>query len=209
MFIYVCKVSLVPVSTRRRNARGSGALLREEILAAATDLLDAAQSESDLTLRGIACAAGITAPAIYAHFPDRDAILAALAERAWRDVVDEIRAAAAGGSDPRDRLHRGCATYVAYAQRHPQRYAMMTRAAALTPAAAEALGVVTRGLANCGTHAELPRIAAALSTALHGVAMLNRTDAPSMWLADISPTDVITTLVDSAVDQLDRAEENT
>ena len=126
-----------------------------------------------------------------------------------RDVVDEIRAAAAGGSDPRDRLHRGCATYVAYAQRHPQRYAMMTRAAALTPAAAEALGVVTRGLANCGTHAELPRIAAALSTALHGVAMLNRTDAPSMWLADISPTDVITTLVDSAVDQLDRAEENT
>jgi hypothetical protein len=54
----------------------------------------------------------------------------------------------------------------------------------------------------------LPRIAAALSTALHGVAMLNRTDAPSMWLADLSPTEVITTLVDSAVDQLHRAEEN-
>ena len=36
---------------------------------------------------------------------------------------------------------------VAFAQRHPQRYAMMTRAAALTPAAAEALGVVTRALA--------------------------------------------------------------
>lgn len=205
----------MPVSTRRRNARGNGVLLRDEILTAATDLLDAVDSESDLTLRGIACAAGITAPAIYAHFPDRDAIVAALAERAWHDVVDEIHAAAAAGSDPRDRLHRGCATDVAFAQRHPQRYAMMTRAAALTPAAAEALGVVTRALANCRVHPEqpapaaLPRIAAALSTALHGVAMLNRTDAPSMWLADVSPTEVITTLVDSAVDQLYRAEENT
>ena len=205
----------MPVSTRRRNARGSGVLLRDEILSAATGLLDAVDSEADLTLRGIACAAGITAPAIYAHFPDRDAIVAALAERGWHDVVDEIHAAAADGSDSRDRLHRGCATYVAFAQRHPLRYAMMTRAAALTPAAAEALGVVTRGLANCRAHpeqpapAELSRIAAALSTALHGVAMLNRTDAPSMWLADVSPTEVITTLVDSAVDQLHRAEENT
>lgn len=87
----------MPVSTRRRNARGNGVLLRDEILTAATDLLDAVDSESDLTLRGIACAAGITAPAIYAHFPDRDAIVAALAERAWHDVVDEIHAAAAAG----------------------------------------------------------------------------------------------------------------
>lgn len=213
-FIYVCIVIDVATPTRRRNARGSGVLLRDEILAAATALLDAADSEADLTLRGIAGAAGITAPAIYAHFPDRDAILTALAERAWRDVVVEIGQAAAPGADPRDRLHRGCATYVAFAQRHPLRYAMMTRAAALTPAASEALGVVTRGLANCRVHpdgpvpAELPRIAAALSTALHGVAMLNRTGTPSMWLADVSPTEVITTLVDSAVDQLNRAEEN-
>lgn len=203
------------VPSRRRNARGSGVLLRDEILTAATDLLDAAESESDLTLRGIACAAGITAPAIYAHFPDRDAILTALAERAWHDVVDEIHSAAADGVGPRDRLHRGCAAYVAFAQRHPMRYATMTRAAALTPAAAEALGVVTRGLANCRPRselpapAELPRIAAALSTALHGVAMLNRTDAPSMWLTDVSPAEVIATLVDSAVDQVNRAEENT
>ncbi len=199
---------------RRRNPRGSGALLRQEILAAADELLDAAESESELTLRGIACAAGITAPAIYAHFPDREAILTALAERAWRDVVVEIREAAAPGADPRDRLHRGCATYVAFAQRHPLRYAMMTGAAALTPATFEALGVVTRGLANCRANpdgpvpAELPRIAAALSTALHGLAMLNRTGTPSMWLSDVSPAEVITTLVDSAVDQLNRAEEN-
>ena len=74
---------------------------------------------------------------------------------------------------------------------------------------------MTRGLASCRTNptdppsADLPRIAAALSTALHGVAMLNRTDAPSMWLSDVSPAEVTRTLVDSAIDQQNRAEENT
>lgn len=214
MYVYGRKVTGMIDSPRRRNARGSGALLREEILAAATALLDASETESDLTLRGIACAAGITAPSIYAHFPDRDAILAAVVDRAWQDVVGEIREVAASGTDPRDRLHRGCAAYVAFAQRHPLRYAMMTRTSAVTPASREALGVVTRALANCRVSpeapgpAELPRIAAALSAALHGVAMLNRTDEPSMWLSDVSPADVITTLVDGAVGQLRQCEES-
>lgn len=213
--IYVCKVAAMSTLTRRRNARGSGALLREEILTAATELLDAADSESEVTLRRIAATAGITAPAIYAHFADREAILAAISERAWRDVVAEIRARAALGRTARDRLQRGCATYVTFAQRFPMRYALMTRTAALTPSAGDALQVVTRGLASCRANptdpssADLPRIAAALSTALHGVAMLNRTDAPSMWLSDVSPAEVTRTLVDSAIDQQNRAEENT
>ena len=207
--IYVCKVAAMSTLTR------SGALLREEILTAATELLDAADSESEVTLRRIAATAGITAPAIYAHFADREAILAAISERAWRDVVAEIRARAALGRTARDRLQRGCATYVTFAQRFPMRYALMTRTAALTPSAGDALQVVTRGLASCRANptdpssADLPRIAAALSTALHGVAMLNRTDAPSMWLSDVSPAEVTRTLVDSAIDQQNRAEENT
>ena len=93
-------------------------------MAAATELLDAADSESEVTLRRIAATAGITAPAIYAHFTDREAILAAIAERGWRDVVAEIRTRAALGTTPRDRLQRGCATYVAFAQRFPMRYAL-------------------------------------------------------------------------------------
>lgn len=68
---------------RKRNARGSGALLRDEILAAAAGPLDAAECEADLTLRGIASAAGISAPAIYAHLGRRDAILAAIVDQSW------------------------------------------------------------------------------------------------------------------------------
>ncbi len=191
---------------RKRNARGSGALLRAEILAAAGELLDAADRESDLTLRGIACAAGISAPAIYAHFEDRDAILSAIAEQSWQQVVADIRAEASAQDSARGRLLRGCQVYVAFAQRYPMRYALMTQTAGPSHSAREALGVLTAALAHCrqrpGTHPGAGRIAAALSTALHGVAMLNRTDVPAMWLSDASPDDVLRTLVDGAIGQL-------
>lgn len=194
---------------RKRNARGSGALLRDEILAAASGLLDDAEHESDLTLRKIASAAGISAPAIYPHFEHRDAILAAIAERSWQQVVADIRAAAGPQAPPRERLLRGCQVYVTYAQRYPMRYALMTRTAGPSPAARDALGVLTQALAACqkrpGRHPDAIRIAAALSTALHGVAMLNRTDVPSMWLSDVSPDDVLRTLVEGAIDQQNRS----
>lgn len=193
---------------RKRNARGSGALLRDEILAAARRLLDEAEHEADLTLRKIAAAAGISAPAIYSHFRHRDAILAAIVEQSWQQVVADIRAAADSLIEPRDRLFLGCQVYVAYAQRYPMRYELMTRTAGPSPAAKEALGVLTHALATCqqrpGPHPEAIRIAAALSTALHGVAMLNRTDVPAMWLSDVSPDDVLRTLVDGAIDQQSR-----
>lgn len=198
----------MPTQVRKRNARGSGALLRDEILIAAAELLDDAEHEADLTLRGIAAATGISAPAIYPHFAHRDAILAAIAEQAWQQVVADIKAAAAPDEPAAERLLRGCRVYVAYAQRFPMRYALMTRIAGPSPAAREALGVLAQALANCqtdpGRHRDAIRIAAALSTALHGVAMLNRTDVPSMWLSDVSPDDVLRTLVDSAVDQQNR-----
>lgn len=205
----MCKVPGVATQLRRRNARGSGALLRDEILAAAAGLLDAVEHEADVTLRGIACAAGISAPAIYAHFEHRDAILAAIADQSWQQVVREIRAAADPLAPPRDRLLRGCQVYLAYAQRYPMRYTLMAQAASPSPAAKEALGVLTQALANCRQrpvpHPDAMRIAAALSTALHGVAMLNRTDVPSMWLSDVSPDEVLRTLVDGAVDQQNRS----
>lgn len=199
------------VRARKRNARGSGNLLRAEILAAAAELLDATGRRSDLTLRQIAGAAGISAPAIYAHFADREAILVALAEQGWQQVVADIRAAADPQAAARERLLCGCRAYLAFAQQHPARYALMTETVGPTPAAREALGLLTRALAACqvdtGAHPRAARIAAALSTALHGAAMLNRTDAPSMWLNDVRPDDVLQTLVDSAIAQQNSTQE--
>ncbi len=205
----MCKLPGVATELRKRNARGSGALLRDEILAAAAGLLDSAEREADLTLRGIASAAGISAPAIYAHFEHRDAILAAIVDQSWQQVVGDIRAAVDPLAPPRDRLLRGCQVYLAYAQRYPMRYTLMAQAAGPSPAATEALGVLTQALAHCqqrpGRHPDAIRIAAALFTALHGVAMLNRTDVPSMWLSDVSPDEVLRTLVDGAIEQQNRS----
>ncbi|MGY2062927.1 helix-turn-helix domain-containing protein, partial [Nocardia gipuzkoensis] len=72
---------------RRRNARGQGSALRHEIVAAATRLTEEVESEAELTLRSIARAAGVSAPSIYPHFPDREAVLRAMAEAGWEEMV--------------------------------------------------------------------------------------------------------------------------
>ena len=45
----------------------------------------------------------------------------------------------------------------------------------------------------------LARTAAELSVALHGVAMLHRTDTPNLWLSDFSADQVIESLIDQAL----------
>ncbi|ULP47509.1 MULTISPECIES: TetR/AcrR family transcriptional regulator [Mycolicibacter] len=203
----------MPTPPRRRNLRGHGALLRDEILAAAVRVIDGADSEAEVSLRGIAREAGIAAPSVYAHFDDLDRVLEAVAESSWVQVSDEIAEHVQRATDPRERLLIGCRVYVSFAQRHPLRYALMTQDGHAPPAARRALAVVTRGLLAC--RGEVPdsdsdpdsdRIAAALSVALHGVAMLHRTDAPNLWLSDFSTDEVIGTLVDGATLLLAEAE---
>jgi len=204
----------VPSPPRRRNLRGHGALLRDEILAAAVRVIDAADSEAEVSLRRIAREAGIAAPSVYAHFDDLDRVLEAVAESSWVQVSDEIADNVQEATDPRERLLIGCRVYVSFAQRHPLRYALMTQDGHAPPAARRALAVVTRGLLAC-RGGEVPdldsdpdseRIAAALSVALHGVSMLHRTDAPNLWLSDFSTDEVIETLVDGAALLLSEAE---
>ncbi|MGB3473451.1 MAG: TetR/AcrR family transcriptional regulator [Mycobacterium sp.] len=203
----------MPTPPRRRNLRGHGALLRDEILAAAVRVIDGADSEAEVSLRGIAREAGIAAPSVYAHFDDLDRVLEAVTESSWVQVSDEIAEHVQQATDPRERLLIGCRVYVSFAQRHPLRYALMTQDGHAPPAARRALAVVTRGLLAC--RGEVPdsdsdpdsdRIAAALSVALHGVAMLHRTDAPNLWLSDFSTDEVIGTLVDGATLLLAEAE---
>ncbi|WP_235653803.1 TetR/AcrR family transcriptional regulator [Mycolicibacter icosiumassiliensis] len=203
----------MPTPPRRRNLRGHGALLRDEILAAAVRLIDGADSEAEVSLRGIAREAGIAAPSVYAHFDDLERVLEAVAESSWVQVSDEIAEQVQQATDPRERLLIGCRVYVSFAQRHPLRYALMTQDGHAPPAARRALAVVTRGLLACrgetpdsASDSDSDRIAAALSVALHGVAMLHRTDAPNLWLSDFSTDEVIRTLVDGATLLLGEAE---
>jgi AcrR family transcriptional regulator len=110
---------------RERNRRGEGGRLRADILAGATELLEHAGSEEAVTLRAVARQVGISAPSIYTHFADREAIVEAIVDSAFADFNAAINAAVEAGSGPLARLRAGCAAYLSFAAERPNRYKLL------------------------------------------------------------------------------------
>lgn len=111
--------------TRTRNRRGEGDRLRQDIVAAAAELLETAGDEAAVTLRAIARKVGITAPSIYAHFADREEILSAVVAGTFPALVARLHAAAGAERDPVARLRAGCAAYLDFAAEQPHRYRVL------------------------------------------------------------------------------------
>ena len=109
---------------RRRNRRGQGALLREDILTAAVALIERDGHAGNVTLRRIAREAEITAPSIYAHFENLDDILRTVLDRYFDELRDAITAASVAEADagPDEALLRGCRAYARFAVERPGRY---------------------------------------------------------------------------------------
>jgi AcrR family transcriptional regulator len=107
---------------RERNRRGEGAKLRDDILIAAAALLEQTGSEESVTLRAVARAVGISAPSIYAHFPDREAIVDAIVDQAFEEFSVSQEASISSIDDPVERLRAGCADYLRFARERPSRY---------------------------------------------------------------------------------------
>lgn len=150
--------------TRQRNPRGQGERLRDEIVTAAALLLDETGSSDTVTLRAVARRAGISAPSIYRHFPDAQAILLAIAQEAFERLGQRLAEAAdEEHGDPTARLVRVAHAYLVFAEEHPSRYRVMfgglwtadlTRGDAITQAdvtalGQETLGVLTTCLVDC------------------------------------------------------------
>ncbi|HUB38019.1 MAG TPA: TetR/AcrR family transcriptional regulator [Streptosporangiaceae bacterium] len=114
---------------RERNRRGEGTRLRAEILAGATELLERTGSEEAVTLRAVARQVGISAPSIYSHFPDREAIVDAIVDGAFSDFNAAIKAASEAadeaGDGPLVRVRAGCAAYLRFAAERPNRYRLL------------------------------------------------------------------------------------
>ncbi|WP_432975343.1 TetR/AcrR family transcriptional regulator [Dactylosporangium sp. CA-233914] len=110
---------------RARNRRGEGVLLRDEIVAAAERLLEREGTEEALTLRSVAREAGISAPSIYTHFADRDAILDAVLDIAFERLLRLVTQSTEGVSDPVERLLAGCHAYVRFGMQDPARYRVL------------------------------------------------------------------------------------
>ena len=107
---------------RRRNPRGQGHLLRGEIIAGATAILERTGSEESVTLRAIAREIGITAPSISDHFVDRAAIIDAVVAEQLAALAARLSAAAESATDPVERLLGAWRAYVEFGRSHPTRY---------------------------------------------------------------------------------------
>jgi AcrR family transcriptional regulator len=99
--------------------------LREEILAAAEQLLIRTDDQATVSVRAIAAAVGVTAPSIYLHFTDRNELIFAVCERHAVQLETAMAKAAEGIGDPLERLrHRGRA-YLDYGLSHPEHYRIL------------------------------------------------------------------------------------
>lgn len=118
---------------RKRNRRGQGARLREELIEAASALLAERGDPDQLSIRAVAAAAGVTPPSIYLHFADRKSLLRAVVAERFRDFARRLGDAEAAGNDPFDSLRRRCRAYFRFARDHPGHYRVLFSAAALGP----------------------------------------------------------------------------
>jgi len=96
---------------------------RAAILAAAMRLLERGGQEA-VTMRRVATAVGITAMAIYHHFPDRDALLRALAD-VESDRIGALFDGWPARGSPVRRLRRMAESYVDYAFSRPRLFAFL------------------------------------------------------------------------------------
>ncbi|MBM4184547.1 MAG: TetR/AcrR family transcriptional regulator [Gemmatimonadetes bacterium] len=96
---------------------------RQDILACACDLY-LSRGLDGFSMRGLAKAVGVTAPALYRHYDGREAVLAAVMRQAYRAFTSYIYRALEAPT-PLERLSRAGEGYLDFALEHPRWYAIM------------------------------------------------------------------------------------
>ena len=187
-----------PASPRRRNQRGQGDRLREDIIAAAAAVLAGSGDARQITLRGVAKMIGIAPPSIYRHFPDVEHLAMAVAERSFATFAAARDQAGQQASDPAAGLLARCRSYCQFALDHPgeYRFVFSPEAPHTSPgrpsAGMGAFQALTGSIRACqqaglARAAEPPDLLAAqVWTALHGLVLL-RLNAPGFpWPAPLA-----------------------
>jgi AcrR family transcriptional regulator len=181
--------------TRRK--RGAGHELRDVVVHAATDLLAEVGDVDALTMRAVATAAGVTAPSVYRHFPDKQALVRTVITERFHEFANQLRAAATtAGDEPLARLHAMAEAYVAAGLAKPGHYRVLFSA---TNAGPVGLGLdpnvehpgaashrdLVEAVAACIPAATRADTALALATelwaSLHGIVDLRVTKPEMPW----------------------------
>ncbi len=94
--------------------------LKNSLIAAAREQIEK-DGATSLNLRALARTLGVTHPAVYRHFADKEALLEAVAEQGFEKLAAQLAAAVAEEyEDAEPRLHALATTYVDFALAHPE-----------------------------------------------------------------------------------------
>jgi AcrR family transcriptional regulator len=187
-------------------------LSRDAILDTARTMI-VARGIDAFSLRRLAKELGVTAPSLYRFFDSKDAIVAAIAERAFEQLIDAIQSAAADLDDPIAQIKAQSVAYVECAVANPALFAVMFAYrppwtdlpdAPELPLASKAWQLASVSVETAtamGLLREPDPLLAALTiwSAVHGVATLLTIGAPKQRPLDRA---LVTSVVDAVVDGL-------
>ncbi len=97
---------------------------RENLITQAALLLDKG-GDAAVTLRAVAHAVGVSHNAPYRHFKDRNALLAAIAERDFRMLALAFEGTRLGDAEPIQRLKEALGLFIQYGRDYPARYRLL------------------------------------------------------------------------------------
>ena len=107
---------------RRRNPRGQGQLLKEQLVEAAARLLATLDQPETLTLRQVAREVGVAPASIYSHFPDLGALIEHVLRLRYAELATVMDEAARSATDPLADLVARCRAYVHWGVEQPGHY---------------------------------------------------------------------------------------
>ncbi len=154
--------------------------LREALITAGLSILAEGGAPSALGLREAARRAGVSAMAPYRHFPDKEALLAAVATVGFERLRTALEAADRGKAGTlREALYAQGAAYVAFACAQPGLFRLMfgagsggSRPDALCEASAAAYAVLSERVATLVPAASAAEEALRCWALVHGIASL-------------------------------------
>jgi AcrR family transcriptional regulator len=179
---------------RRRNPKGQGGRLRDELIDAAAAILAETGDELGLSLREVARRAGVSSPSVYLHFADKDELLAAVVTDRFASLAETIATAVERAPDSAaDRLRAGCRAYVGLAIDDPGTYRVLfggrtaadlgadVREQTMAPFHALVDGIAAAQRSGAVRSGDPFRMAVAVWAALHGIATLRQARPHFGW----------------------------
>jgi AcrR family transcriptional regulator len=112
-------------AARTRYRRGEGARLREDILDAASRLFFEQGGAEGMTMRAVAAAAGVSPPAVYLHFADKDELIFAVCQGLFAQLDEALESATEGIDDPIEAMKARGLAYVHFGLDHPDHYRVL------------------------------------------------------------------------------------